>query len=359
MKNRQAAASGSRLAATQGDWRPGAGRRPLALVAARVALARSHGARQHVARGGAGLHVRVPARPCQPSRVTSSSGGTTPATSPPRPDAGSATSSRSSASASIRRRSNPSRWAIRDIHMAHLAVSDPRGQRYRFDERLSRSGPGLSGAATDRYGCGTTTGAPGWTPQGQHALARDQSRRPSVELVLDPGKPPAVNGVNGISQKGARPGQRLALLLAHPDADARHARRRRRAVRGQRRELDGPRVRHQLPRARAAGLGLAVDPARRRARADALPAAPSRRHPRPAIERHARRRAGPHHASRRRRLHDDARPARTFTAPSGAVYPVALDGRDSRRSSSRSRSRRRSTTRSWPRAAPASPIGKA
>ena len=46
---------------------------------------------------------------------------------------------------------NPSRWAVRDIHMAHLAVSDPQGGRYRFDERLSRSGPGLAGAATDRY----------------------------------------------------------------------------------------------------------------------------------------------------------------------------------------------------------------
>ena len=33
-----------------------------------------------------------------------------------------------------------------------------------------------------------------------------QSSRPSVALVLDPGKPPAVNGVDGISQKGARPG---------------------------------------------------------------------------------------------------------------------------------------------------------
>ena len=41
---------------------------------------------------------------------------------------------------------NPSRWAVRDLYMAHLAVSDPQGRRYRFDERLSRGGPGLSGA---------------------------------------------------------------------------------------------------------------------------------------------------------------------------------------------------------------------
>ncbi len=46
---------------------------------------------------------------------------------------------------------NPSRWAVRDLFMAHLAVSDPSGKRYRYAERLSRGGPGLAGADTDRY----------------------------------------------------------------------------------------------------------------------------------------------------------------------------------------------------------------
>ena len=46
---------------------------------------------------------------------------------------------------------NPSAWAVRDLFMAHLAVSDPASDRYRFDEKLTRGGPGLSGAATDTY----------------------------------------------------------------------------------------------------------------------------------------------------------------------------------------------------------------
>ena len=46
---------------------------------------------------------------------------------------------------------NPSQWAIRDLYMTHLAVSDAKGQRYRFAEKLSRGGPGLAGALTDRY----------------------------------------------------------------------------------------------------------------------------------------------------------------------------------------------------------------
>ena len=46
---------------------------------------------------------------------------------------------------------NPSRWAVRDIYMAHWPCPIPHGRRYRFDERLSRGGPGLAGAPTDRY----------------------------------------------------------------------------------------------------------------------------------------------------------------------------------------------------------------
>ncbi len=100
---------------------------------------------------------------------------------------------------------NPSRWAVRDIHMAHLAVSDPEGRRYRFDERLSRSGPGLSGAASDRYRVWNDDWSAGVDEQQRHVL-QATSRSASVQLTLDEGKAPVVNGVNGISQKGARPG---------------------------------------------------------------------------------------------------------------------------------------------------------
>ena len=109
--------------------------------------------------------------------------------------------------------SNPSRWAIRDLHMTHLAVSDATGQRYRYAEKLSRSGPGLAGADTTRYNVWNDD----WTAMldaGEDAgggrrerhLLRASSARASIDLVLDPGKPPAINGINGISQKGAQAG---------------------------------------------------------------------------------------------------------------------------------------------------------
>jgi len=100
---------------------------------------------------------------------------------------------------------NPSRWAVRDLYMAHLAVSDPDGRRYRFDEKLTRAGPGLSGAATDRYHVWNE----GWTAslddRGRHVI-RAASDRAGVDLVLSEGKAPAINGVDGISQKGAQAG---------------------------------------------------------------------------------------------------------------------------------------------------------
>jgi predicted secreted hydrolase len=100
---------------------------------------------------------------------------------------------------------NPSRWAVRDLFMAHLAVSDPVGRRYRFDERLSRAGPGLSGADTDRYRVWNDDWTVSLDAQGRHVIEAS-STKAGVALVLDEGKGPVVNGVDGISQKGAQPG---------------------------------------------------------------------------------------------------------------------------------------------------------
>ena len=136
---------------------------------------------------------------------------------------------------------NPSRWAVRDLFMTHLAISDPAGRRYRFEERLTRGGPGLAGADTDRYRVWNEDWSAGLVDDtsergrmGQTALGRgvateptDEQRRTSVrsndavtsrhfiralsrdagvDLILDEGKVPAINGINGISQKGAMTG---------------------------------------------------------------------------------------------------------------------------------------------------------
>ena len=112
---------------------------------------------------------------------------------------------------------NPSKWAIRDLFMTHLAISDPSGRRYRYAEKLSRGGPGLAGAATDRYRVwnddwsamldGTQGPGSGIRDPGSAVhLLKASSPQASIDLTLDEGKSPVIHGLGGISQKGAQAG---------------------------------------------------------------------------------------------------------------------------------------------------------
>ncbi len=100
---------------------------------------------------------------------------------------------------------NPSKWAIRDLFMTHLAISDPSGQRYRYAEKLTRGGPGLAGAATGRYQVWNDDWTASLNDRGQHML-KANSPKAGIEFTLDEGKAPAINGIDGISQKGAEAG---------------------------------------------------------------------------------------------------------------------------------------------------------
>ena len=99
---------------------------------------------------------------------------------------------------------NPSKWAVRDLFMTHLAISDPSGQRYRYAEKLSRGGPGLAGAASDRYHVWNDD----WSAMldGSRHLLKAASPQAAIDLTLDEGKAPVIHGVGGISQKGASAG---------------------------------------------------------------------------------------------------------------------------------------------------------
>ena len=66
---------------------------------------------------------------------------------------------------------NPSKWAVRDLYMTHLAISDPKAGRYRFAEKLTRGGPGLAGARDDTY----YTWNEGWS------AGLVESRKPEAE----------------------------------------------------------------------------------------------------------------------------------------------------------------------------------
>jgi len=103
-----------------------------------------------------------------------------------------------------RKPKNPSRWAVRDLYMTHFAITDVSGGRYRFAERMNRSGIGWAGASTDEYHVWNQD----WEVklcQGKHQLRATEGEM-ALTLELEEGKPPVIHGQQGISQKGSQPG---------------------------------------------------------------------------------------------------------------------------------------------------------
>lgn len=101
----------------------------------------------------------------------------------------------------------PSRWSIDQLYLAHLAVTDVTGQRFHFRDRISRAGLGKAGADATHLNV--------WIHQWKAATAEhsDQHRLDAkadgiaLSLTLDQAKPLVVHGEQGISKKGAASGQ--------------------------------------------------------------------------------------------------------------------------------------------------------
>jgi predicted secreted hydrolase len=85
---------------------------------------------------------------------------------------------------------NPSRWAVRDLYMAHLALTDAAGRRYVSAEKLSRAGIGWAGASADRYHVWNEKWTARTDESGRHVLAAaSASPAFSLDLALGEGKP--------------------------------------------------------------------------------------------------------------------------------------------------------------------------
>jgi predicted secreted hydrolase len=100
---------------------------------------------------------------------------------------------------------NPSDLAPRQVLFAHAALSDPAYGRLRHAQRAAREALGLAGASE------TTTGV--WIDDWRLALDREAYRARIVasdfalELDCTAHAPPLLEGENGCSRKGPRPGE--------------------------------------------------------------------------------------------------------------------------------------------------------
>jgi len=102
----------------------------------------------------------------------------------------------------------PSKWSIQQLYLAHFAVTDLCAGRFYYADKVSREGFGKAGAATGRL----HTWVDRWsvlmdertTPQ-HHLQAATEDVAITLDLVAE--KPPVLHGRDGISRKGADPGQ--------------------------------------------------------------------------------------------------------------------------------------------------------
>ncbi len=108
----------------------------------------------------------------------------------------------------VRVREHPSRWALRHLYFAHLALTDVEGGTFSFSEKFSRAALGKAGADPgrmkvwiDRWNLEPVTEA----HRQLRLTAHDAGLGVDLTLILN--KPPVIHGREGISRKGADPGQ--------------------------------------------------------------------------------------------------------------------------------------------------------
>lgn len=99
-----------------------------------------------------------------------------------------------------------SQWAIRQLYLAHVAISDLDAGRFHYAEKVSRAGLGKAGSEAghlrvwiDRWVAEASS-----PPREHHRLlaAADEF---SLDLTVTPEKPPVVHGERGVSRKGNAP----------------------------------------------------------------------------------------------------------------------------------------------------------
>lgn len=102
-----------------------------------------------------------------------------------------------------RQPSNP--WSIRDMYLAHFAMTDVSRNVFHYAERVSRTGPGLAGAR----GTGMEVRVLNWSAvmKGRRIDLRAAHGGMELALRLTPTKPVVFHGNRGLSKKGPGPGE--------------------------------------------------------------------------------------------------------------------------------------------------------
>jgi len=104
---------------------------------------------------------------------------------------------------------NDSAWAIQDLYLAHAALTDVSGRKFRTDERLNRRGPGIAGASFSDRRIWNGNWSSLWSGSGLDATQTITAITDNFRfhLRLEPIRPVVIHGENGISQKAEEKGR--------------------------------------------------------------------------------------------------------------------------------------------------------
>lgn len=102
---------------------------------------------------------------------------------------------------------NPSAWRAEDYFMAHLALTDIDGGKFRYSKRVNRAGPGMAGVDFERRRIWNGNWQTQWDLSGnaQTLSAVAEGVRFTLRAIVR--KPPVVHGENGISRKATEEGR--------------------------------------------------------------------------------------------------------------------------------------------------------
>jgi predicted secreted hydrolase len=90
-------------------------------------------------------------------------------------------------------------WELRDLYLAHLALSDLDGRKFYHSERTNRSGPGIAAVNESLGRIWNGNWQIQWHGDDQELRAIDE--RFQLHLTLHAEKTPVIHGENGVSQK--------------------------------------------------------------------------------------------------------------------------------------------------------------
>jgi predicted secreted hydrolase len=101
---------------------------------------------------------------------------------------------------------SPAVWDVRDVWMAHLALSDIDGRRFFHTERLNRPGAGLAGANWEQRRVWNGNWQAKWLDSKTQEL-QAVAEKFSFKLSAASAKAPVIHGRNGVSQKAEGEGK--------------------------------------------------------------------------------------------------------------------------------------------------------